>query len=63
MRDSDSAVSGLGGLVSESGLLVYEHRRDSVERKNLSHHLNLIDSREYGATVIDIFQKKTFNTV
>jgi 16S rRNA (guanine966-N2)-methyltransferase len=63
MTDSDSAVSGLGGLVSESGLLVYEHRRDSVERKNLSQHLSLIDSREYGATVVDIFEKKISNSV
>jgi 16S rRNA (guanine966-N2)-methyltransferase len=55
MPESDTIVAALGALLTENGTLVYEHRRDVKDRKNLSSRLDLDDSREYGGTVIDFF--------
>ncbi len=55
MSESDAIVSALEVFLAENGILVYEHRRDTKDRKNLCSHLSLDDSREYGGTVIDFF--------
>lgn len=55
MSDSDTTASSLEALLTENGMLVYEHRRDAKDRKNLCSRLCLDDSREYGGTVIDFF--------
>lgn len=56
MPESNSIVSGLGGLLTGDGVLVFEHRRDTINRENLFPQLRLNDSRQYGETVIDFFQ-------
>lgn len=55
---SDSIVSDLGGLLTEDGIVIFEHRRDTIDRENLHSHLRLCDSRVYGETVTDFFQNK-----
>jgi 16S rRNA (guanine966-N2)-methyltransferase len=55
MAESDTIATALGSFLAENGILVYEHRRDTIDRKNLSSRLNLDDSREYGGTAIDFF--------
>ena len=57
MPQSDSIVSDLGGLLTENGILIFEHRRDGVNRENLYSHLKLYDSRSYGETVTDFIKK------
>ncbi|MBN1603209.1 MAG: RsmD family RNA methyltransferase [Chitinispirillaceae bacterium] len=58
MSLSDSIVSDLGGLLTEDGILIFEHRRDTINRENLYSHLKLYDSRVYGETVTDFFETK-----
>jgi 16S rRNA (guanine966-N2)-methyltransferase len=55
MSESDAIASALEVFLTEHGILVYEHRRDTKDRKNLCSRLNLDDSREYGGTAIDFF--------
>jgi hypothetical protein len=55
MSESDAIAPALEALLTENGMLVYEHRRDTKDRKNLCSCLNLDDSREYGGTAIDFF--------
>ncbi|HEX2959478.1 MAG TPA: RsmD family RNA methyltransferase [Chitinispirillaceae bacterium] len=55
MPDSDTIIPALGELLTENGILVYEHRRDSIDRKTLYSRLTLDDSRVYGGTAIDFF--------
>lgn len=55
LPEADTIVVALVAFLTENGTLVYEHRRDTQDRKHLCSRLELDDSREYGGTAIDFF--------